>query len=146
MSFWKLGKRYAGITPRGKRFIVDNRTKALAKAGKSKAKTTKKKKGNTKSKVSRTMGKRKFTIPVGIVGPIVGSALWAYRSHDELEPRVRHFVNAYVPFADPDVPWDHRLQYGLYPLIIGALVHKVLGGMLGVNRMLGRAGVPVFRL
>ena len=144
MSYWKLGNRYAGLTPRGKRFIVDTRTKAILKAGKSTKKTTKKKNPNKGG--NRKVGKRKFTLPIGIVGPIVGSALWAYGSHDQWEPRIRHFVNAFVPGYDPDVPWDHRLQYGLYPLIFGALVHKVVGSILGVNRMLARAGVPVFRL
>lgn len=39
-----------------------------------------------------------------------------------------------------------RLGYGLYPLLAGFAVHKIVGGMLGVNRMLGAAKVPYIRL
>jgi len=35
---------------------------------------------------------------------------------------------------------------GLLMAVAGMLVHKIVGGYLGVNRMLGRARVPVIRL
>lgn len=38
------------------------------------------------------------------------------------------------------------LSYGLFPALAGLLVHKFIGGSLGVNRMLGSAGIPVIRL
>lgn len=38
-----------------------------------------------------------------------------------------------------------NLKYGLMPLMVGALAHKV-AGRLGVNRMLASAGVPYFRI
>lgn len=39
------------------------------------------------------------------------------------------------------------LQRGLVPLIIGAAVHKFVGGApLNVNRALGSAGVPFLRI
>ena len=40
-----------------------------------------------------------------------------------------------------------RAQVGLAPLIIGALVHKFVGGApLNLNRMLAAANVPVLRI
>ena len=38
------------------------------------------------------------------------------------------------------------LASGLLPLVIGGVVHKVVGGKLGINAMLGRAGVPIIRI
>lgn len=38
------------------------------------------------------------------------------------------------------------LRFGLMPLIGGLLVHKFIGGGLGVNRMLASARVPLLRL
>ena len=39
------------------------------------------------------------------------------------------------------------LKNGLLPLIAGVLIHKFVGGQpIGINRMLGQAGVPVIRI
>lgn len=38
------------------------------------------------------------------------------------------------------------IKKGFVPLVLGLLVHKVVGGTLGVNRALGRAGVPFIRI
>lgn len=47
--------------------------------------------------------------------------------------------------------WENRyqikaLQYGLLPLVAGFMVHKYVGGKLGVNAALSRAGIPLFRI
>ena len=42
--------------------------------------------------------------------------------------------------------WFGNLTKGLLPLVIGIVVHKVVGGFLGVNRALGRARVPILRV
>jgi hypothetical protein len=39
-----------------------------------------------------------------------------------------------------------NLKGGLMPLMAGFIVHKIVGGMLGVNRMLSRARVPFIRI
>lgn len=39
-----------------------------------------------------------------------------------------------------------NLGGGLVPILAGFLTHYLIGGKLGVNRMLGRAGIPLFRL
>jgi len=43
-----------------------------------------------------------------------------------------------VSFAD--------LSYGLYPIIAGLMVHKFIGGGLGLNRMLAGAKIPWLRI
>ena len=35
---------------------------------------------------------------------------------------------------------------GLVPILLGFGVHKVVGGMLGINRMLGRMRIPLIRI
>lgn len=37
------------------------------------------------------------------------------------------------------------LWFGLAPMVIGFLVHKIAGG-IGLNRALGRAGIPLVRI
>jgi len=36
-----------------------------------------------------------------------------------------------------------NLGQGLFPILAGFAVHRFVGGSLGVNRMLGRAGIPL---
>ena len=38
------------------------------------------------------------------------------------------------------------LGTGLFPIIAGLLVHKFVGGKLGVNKMLAASGIPLIRL
>jgi hypothetical protein len=43
--------------------------------------------------------------------------------------------------------WDmDGFKHGLFPILAGFLVHKFIGGNLGINRMLARAGIPIIRL
>jgi hypothetical protein len=47
--------------------------------------------------------------------------------------------------------WDNKwsatgLKSGLMPLVIGGIVHKYVGGKLGVNRALSQAGIPIIRI
>lgn len=43
--------------------------------------------------------------------------------------------------------WDFgAMKWGTIPIIVGLLVHKLVGNKLGVNRALGQAGVPWIRL
>lgn len=54
-SYWKLGDKWAGITPRGKRFIEPTKAKAMARAGTKSPKTASKKKKTPKK--TRSGGK-----------------------------------------------------------------------------------------
>jgi hypothetical protein len=38
------------------------------------------------------------------------------------------------------------MMTGLFPIIAGGVIHRFVGGRLGVNRALARAGIPVIRL
>ena len=90
-----------------------------------------------------------FTIPLApVAGLMVG-----------LTPAIEKLIAGQPASALRDVqyrftPWDpwkrtfstSGLKTGLYPLIGGIMVHKIFGQWLGINRMLGRAKVPIFRL
>lgn len=85
-SYWKFGDKYAGISPRGKRFVVETRSQAISKAGKSNtvsksSKSAKKpKKGGSKTaKKGNKGGKRGARIVgnLGIKGLGVGAGLLA---------------------------------------------------------------------
>jgi hypothetical protein len=48
-------------------------------------------------------------------------------------------------------PWTKKLDItglwqGLFPLTVGVLIHKFVGGKLGVNRALSQAKVPFIRI
>lgn len=143
---WKLKKgRFGYITARGKRGIESTLAAARAKAGLGKSKSKSKSKsnpGNTRRKA------REVTIPIAIVGPIAGTLMWSHLNHPKLEGKFNLFIKAYTGF-DPGLGTYHSgwLRRGLYPLILGALIHKFVGGApLNVNRALGRAKIPFLRL
>lgn len=53
----------------------------------------------------------------------------------------------YLGYDPRDGSWNGALMMlGIMPLVLGGLVHKFIGGTLGVNRMIARAGIPVIRL
>jgi hypothetical protein len=52
------------------------------------------------------------------------------------------------------VPWNpnsgkiqfNNLGYGLLPIVAGIFVHKIIGGGLGINRVLSSSGIPWIRI
>lgn len=100
-------------------------------------------------KKNKRRRKNSFTIPLA---PVIGT--------------MPLFVNAIPPLVTGDVStairqlaWDTlgynlttnkfdimKLGTNMLPVIAGALIHKYVGGKLGVNRTLAQAGVPVIRI
>jgi hypothetical protein len=92
---------------------------------------------------------KKFTLPVAVVlgfTPLVARAVDLTRSFG--------FANALQVLPTSLIPYNvqtrkmdfGQLSNGLYPIIAGLAVHKIVGGMLGVNRALAAARVPLLRL
>ena len=86
-NWWKFGDKYAGITSRGKRFVVDTKKEASKKAGtksdpiKAKRSAKKPKKGGSK-RIAKNKGKggrrgARIVGNLGIKGLAVGSGLLA---------------------------------------------------------------------
>jgi len=94
--------------------------------------------------------KRKFTIPLAPVAAIVAVvAKPAQMAVDgdyegaaaELGARVVGYN-----FQSGQMDLMYAAKNCWIPLVVGGLIHKFVGGTLGVNRMLAQAGVPVVRI
>lgn len=92
---------------------------------------------------------RKFTIPIAVVaGVAAGSAppiIHAIQSRD-FRMSIRMLVENYTGIdIDTGKFYWEGLSRGLLPLIMGVAIHKV-AGVLGINRALGRAKIPILRI
>lgn len=93
---------------------------------------------------------RQITLPIA---PIAGLAAGMYsvvlnasqgNYEQAMADAIWHYTGMNIKAANMWQP--EGLKYGLLPLVAGLVVHKVVGGTLGANRMLARAGVPVIRI
>ena len=108
--------------------------------------------GSRRYRVSKNRGKPKFTLPLAVVGGFLPIATFAYNQVKSGGVSNLQYVTKRL------IPWDKdanggkgafNTQYlgqGLYPIILGWLVHWLVGSKLGVNKMLTRAGVPLIRI
>ena len=130
----------------GKYRFVKNLTKSRVKKTKTSKKTTRKKSGGK----NRKMGKRKFTLPLAVIGGL-SAGLARPVKHlmaGEYENAMTVLSQNYTGWSIQQGNWDAvRMKEGLLPLVIGALVHKFVGGPpINLNRMLASAGVPLIRI
>lgn len=94
-------------------------------------------------------GKRKFTIPIApIIGLGVGIAPAVKDLMDgEVEFAMNKLKYSYLGLTPDNTFKPEALLSGLVPLVLGALVHKFVGGApLHMNRMLAQANVPIIRI
>ena len=90
---------------------------------------------------------------VGGFAPGVGK-LWYHFRNPSLHGAGNGFEAAGIEASRIYAGYDPRdgsfnmawMGLGTFPILIGALVHKFVGGRLGVNRMLGASGIPFIRL
>lgn len=94
-----------------------------------------------------------FKIPLAIVSGFVPAVAEVFREakasgwERALKSQVPKSFMMYNP--DPGANPRFGLAYanqGVGPILLGLIVHKVIGGMLGVNRALGNLRVPLIRL
>lgn len=101
-------------------------------------------------KARRKGHKPKFTLPVAALAgfaPLVKGAYDGYQSggFNGALAEVSVATTGYNPiYHNWNLTW--ALKRGWLPIIAGIAVHKFVGGRLGVNKMLARAGVPIIRL
>lgn len=100
------------------------------------------------AKKKRTHRRPRTKIPVAVVAgmiPLVATAVGDFQSGGIRG--LQNTVTAVVPYSPANRRFTTaRLHLGLYPMIAGFLVHKLIGSGLGVNRALASAGVPFIRL
>lgn len=91
----------------------------------------------------------RFTLPLA---PIAGLAVGIMPAIEPLKQgnydgAFRQLQYRYTPYD----PWAKKfsvngMMTGALPLVLGVLVHRFIGGKLGVNRALAQAGVPLIRI
>lgn len=93
------------------------------------------------------MARRKFTIPVALVGGVVGMPAVQRGVSNLLAGDINGLMRnlSQIVGVDQGKFNPERLKENLVPLAIGVGVH-IAARKLGVNRMLGQAGVPILRI
>ncbi len=101
----------------------------------------------------RSHSRPKMTIPLAVVAGFaspIGRSISHFQSNGFLgeEGAIAEFSRTMIginPYA-PTVRFEGwRLRYGLLPVLLGLGVHK-LANMVGINRMLASARIPLIRI
>jgi len=99
------------------------------------------------AKKTKNRKRSKRTIPVAVVLgflPLATTAISDFQAGGI--NGLRNTATAIIPYSPANRRiTTARLHLGLYPILAGFMVHK-LAGMLGVNRAIASAGVPLIRL
>jgi hypothetical protein len=101
----------------------------------------------SKNKGSRR-GSNGIKVPVAVVAGFLPGIIKVWEAWPQgASAAAREAGRVYLgtDFWDAKFNWQW-LWYGTLPIIAGALVHRFVGGAMGVNRALGRAGIPFIRL
>lgn len=98
----------------------------------------------------KNRAKRKFTIPLApVLGLAAGLAKPAqFLMNGEVEYAIIEATRNYTGYdMQTGQFWAPNMMKGLFPLAIGLLIHKFVGGApLNANRMLAAANVPIIRI
>lgn len=108
----------------------------------------------TRAVAKRRRSRRKMTLPLGLIAPIavVEASALKYATDANQEPleAVKMFgdynilsMTGFSAIAGDFKPW--RLKLGLLPVGAGIVAHWA-ASKFGVNRALGRAGIPLIRI
>lgn len=101
------------------------------------------------SRAFRPRHKAKFTIPLAAVAGFAPLGMEVFNDikagHIDYIPYTLSAGLTGYNMVDKKWHFDN-LKTGLIPIGVGLLIHKFVGGSMGVNRMLARAGVPILRI
>ena len=92
--------------------------------------------------------KRGFKLSLAIVAGLLPGVTNVYDGFKEggLKGAGDTASMVYLGYDPIQGDWRPSMMWmGLYPLALGLIIHKA-AGMLGVNRMLANAGIPVVRV
>jgi hypothetical protein len=97
---------------------------------------------------ARRRADSKTTIPLAVVAgfvPLAVDVVKAFQS-DGIDGAGRKLCSQTTGYDPADHQWRFEgMMQGLGPIILGFGVHK-LASMLGINRALGRAKIPLLRI
>lgn len=134
------------------KFVKNPKSKSRSTRTKTtRRKSNPKRRKRTTARRKRKSRRQKFTIPLAVVGGLA-AGLAGPASHvvqgdweEGLRQLAANYTGAY-PRRNGTVDWNMEyLKRGLVPLVLGIAAHKV-AGMLGINRALGRAKIPLIRI
>ncbi len=90
-----------------------------------------------------------MTVPVAVLAGFAPLATYAYLDFKQGGVKLAG-EGMLARLTGINLNADHydwaAMGQGLFPILGGLLVHKYIGGKMGVNRMLANAGVPLIRL
>ena len=101
------------------------------------------------ARTKRTHRRAGFTLPIAVVAgfvPLVTDIVNTVKSGG-WQSVGDVIVGDFIGYHPTTGQWNFAdVKDGLVPIGLGILVHKFVGGMLGVNRYLGRARIPIIRI
>jgi len=92
---------------------------------------------------------RKTVVPIGIIaGMLPGVARTArFLQTQGPESAANEFMAIFSGYDTKTREFSvGNMKDGLFPLLAGIALHRVVGGMLGVNRMLAASRIPLLRI
>jgi len=99
---------------------------------------------------AKRRGKKGLTVPIAVLAGFAPMLSYAYSvgwKQDGFKGFSNQLVYTTTGYDAYSKRWSmDGLKIGLVPIAAGVLVHKMIGGKLGVNRALANAGVPFLRL
>lgn len=107
------------------------------------------------AKTKRFHRVRKMTFPVAVAAGFVPLGYTTYK-HVQWngwggeEGGIDLFIRSLTGFS-PNNAYGRsfefkRMNWGLFPILAGIAVHKIIGSRLGVNAAMSRAGIPIVRI
>lgn len=104
----------------------------------------------------RRSSRRSFTIPMAVVAGLIppASNAWAAAASqtgasgsDRLRAVGSSLIRDFTGWDTYSKRWSaFYLKEGAVPVALGIMVHRFIGGSLGVNRYLAKAGIPFVRI
>lgn len=88
-----------------------------------------------------------MTIPLAVVAGFLPGAWRLWEKRGSLNALGNEAGRIYLGYDSwtGQFGWS-QMKFGTLPIIAGAVMHRLVGGTLGVNKMLSRAGVPFIRI
>jgi hypothetical protein len=101
------------------------------------------------AKSKKKHGKTPFSVSLAVIGglAVYGSNIYYLGARNEgLAGATRIAVAGLTGYDTYDKKWHmNHLSMGMVPIALGVVAHRV-ASMLGVNRMIARAGIPFVRI
>jgi hypothetical protein len=105
-------------------------------------------KWRTRRAKARGHRQKGFTLPLAIVAGLAAPAVQMWEARSGGMTNVARTASKVMTGYDYTTgTWNMAdMRLGLMPVIVGYMVHWLVGGRLGVNRAIARTGIPFIRI